>query len=442
MIGLATHTLGSGLETGVKTLAHGEVLAEGEALMVTRTIHTGSFAIVLFSLALACGGGNGSKVVLSGQTQSPAAAPVGTLPNHPSTTQFTSTLAVDVLYSVLSPDQNTGPEHLGGFGLDGSGVLTPLFGLPQATQGDGRQLSGPTGFVAMPGNRFVVVGHNGSSSLESFAVQPNGSVTPAAILPLTVDPANISVHPSANVIYVTLGRSGDLAVVHVDPSTGVLTEVPGSPFQVGLEARDSAVSPNGLFLATGHMFDQDRGLRLHLLDLQGYPQLPAVGSISLSGRPGANVAFTPNGQFVLVQNLDDGIHVLSVNSQSGALAELASSPTAIGAFANGMLLHPSGKAVYVLTPFVPSTLHTYGLNAQGALALMGATHSFSAQGISAWALAPSGKWLYAADSVSGALMGFEVSPVTKALTPVAGGANALYGVTPQVVPTALLVLEK
>jgi hypothetical protein len=51
----------------------------------------------------------------------------------------------------------------------------------------------------------------------------------------------------ANAIFVSL-TTGSMAAFSVDPNTGILTPVPGSPFQAGAEPAGMAADPSGKFL--------------------------------------------------------------------------------------------------------------------------------------------------------------------------------------------------
>lgn len=81
----------------------------------------------------------------------------------------------------------------------------------------------------------------------------------------------------ANSIGVSL-TMGNISVFSVDPSTGGLTPVPGSPFQGGAQPTAAAVDPFGKFLFEASNID-------NLVPAKSYPRLPSTLPRALSNRP-------------------------------------------------------------------------------------------------------------------------------------------------------------
>jgi len=96
----------------------------------------------------------------------------------------------------------------------------------------------------------------------------------------------------------SLGTGGYVSAFRIDPTTGALTPIPGSPF-------------------------------------------PA-GSVPIS------VAVDPLGKFAYVANeLDNTVSAYSIDSETGALARIPGSPFATGIYPLSVAVDPSGKFAYV-----------------------------------------------------------------------------------------------
>src|SRR5262249_3045112 len=139
---------------------------------------------------------------------------------------------------------------------------------------------------------------------------------------------------------------GNLYGYRVDQATGALTAVPSSPFAVDGSPWSVAIHPSGLFAyATG--FADNTGISGYALD-------PATGKLSpLSGSPfpasGGNIiiAIQPSGKFAYVTNGGgSSVSVYAIGSATGALT-FAESSSVTPVSRRNMLIHPSGKFVYM-----------------------------------------------------------------------------------------------
>jgi 6-phosphogluconolactonase (cycloisomerase 2 family) len=174
-------------------------------------------------------------------------------------------------------------------------------------------------------------------------------------LPIGSEPDSVAFSPSGKLL--ATGDSGEalasgnvipgVSMFSVDPATGALTRVPGSPFPIGLGAEPVAFSPGGALLAVGSperaamsMFSVDR-ISGTLNQLPGSP-------FQLGPRedPPAHIAFSPRGGLLAVgTNID--VLLFAINPTTGALTPSPGSPfgvndqsqpTAIAFSPNGRLL--------------------------------------------------------------------------------------------------------
>lgn len=120
--------------------------------------------------------------------------------------------------------------------IDGSsGALTPVAGSPFATGGGGSR-----GVAVEPAGKFVYVSNERSSTVSAFTINStSGALMPvagspfASTLPSPFGADQVAVDPSGKFAYVTNSSSNNVSAYTINPSTGALTLVPGSPFVAG-----------------------------------------------------------------------------------------------------------------------------------------------------------------------------------------------------------------
>ena len=137
----------------------------------------------------------------------------------------------------------------------------------------------------------------------------------------------------------------------IDPSTGALTSIAGSSFTAKRFATGVAVHPSGKFVyVAAFSYPGFSG------NISGYTINPSTGALtSIAGSPFAaggeprGVAVDPSGKFVYVANSDSGnVSGYTINLPTGALTPIAGSPFPAGGKApNSVAVDPSGRFAYV-----------------------------------------------------------------------------------------------
>jgi hypothetical protein len=85
------------------------------------------------------------------------------------------------------------------------------------------------------------------------------------------------VNPSGKFVYVTNGSSGNVSAYTINPGTGALTPVAGSPFPAGSEPFSVHVDPSGKFAYVANFSDND---------VSAYTVDPGTGALTpLAGSP-------------------------------------------------------------------------------------------------------------------------------------------------------------
>jgi len=121
----------------------------------------------------------------------------------------------------------------------GTGALTEVSGSPFATG------NLPNPVAIDPSSKFVFVGNTGAGSLSAYTIDSAGGLkltgTPIQ-LAANSQPSSIAVDPAGKFVYVSIAPQ-QLAGFALDPNTGALTPIPGSPFSVGAVTRDMVFVP-------------------------------------------------------------------------------------------------------------------------------------------------------------------------------------------------------
>ena len=171
--------------------------------------------------------------------------------------------------------------------------------------------------------------------------------------------ARIAIDPSGKFLYVS-SLDDSIYSFTIDPSSGLLTSVPGSPFATPLSQPLSVViDPSGRFLYAGIWGgDSVAAFAINnttgaLTEVAGSPFQNESGTLGEDPMP----IIDPSGRFLYTLNL--GVNTFSgyaIDPNSGALTPLAHFPMPIpveipsGGFANPegpMIVDPSGKFLYL-----------------------------------------------------------------------------------------------
>ena len=199
---------------------------------------------------------------------------------------------------VITPDgqrlYQISPSQIFEFSIDpATGALKPLAGSPVAIQtntfGPGDAAIDPSGRFIYVTNLSVFTGFGGP--MYAWSIDPQtGAVSPIPPFSPTAGPqASVAVDASGKYAIVTTvvtSKTGPncLAVLGIDPTTGMLSQVPGSPFvgDCGVLVADSSEP---------YIYDGSSGVTVYLLDeTTGIPR-PVVDS-ALPGMVVLNLAVT------------------------------------------------------------------------------------------------------------------------------------------------------
>jgi 6-phosphogluconolactonase (cycloisomerase 2 family) len=162
------------------------------------------------------------------------------------------------------------------------------------------------------------------AGIRGYTIAADGTLTELAVDAGVPNPFGALVlHPSGAFLY---SSGGGVYGWRVDPTTGALSPLPGSPFSTDVSsdtgATDLAFDSTGRFgyatsFATGHLTEFDVDAATGFLT----PRAPAKSSGAYS------VAVDPGGSFVLVGNDDeDAFSIFRLDPTTGALTPSTGSP--------------------------------------------------------------------------------------------------------------------
>ena len=251
---------------------------------------------------------------------------------------------------------------------------TGVPGPPTGVLGPPTHASAQGGFVeATPSGKFLY----SSGSGDGFAIDPNsGVLTAIAGSPFPLRGGRIAIDAAGRFLYTSyVGNPGSVAGFTINNSTGALTAIPGSPFTGG----------NG---------------------------------------GNAGLAIDPGVKFLYVGNAGGGISVFGIDSTNGALTPVSGSPfsTLLPGSPDEIRVHPSGKFLYAtLNGNDESVEASFAVAADGSLSPT-TNSSWGPNGTFAWsaALDPQGKFLFTANINDGTISAFTVDQTTGSLAVVPG----------------------
>jgi 6-phosphogluconolactonase (cycloisomerase 2 family) len=240
-------------------------------------------------------------------------------------------------------------QQIYGWSIDSSGNLTALSGFPVSVP-----LSGITAFtynqqvvITNPAGTLLFISEFSNEAILVYQISSTGTLTAAAgspfsTLPASLEPQNMAMDGQGRFLYVAEdsgSHSGSFVVGYSVSSSGVLTEIPGSPFNVPLWEMQGDPSGKYLLGISGKVQflfgSDDKSLYVYNID-QTTGALSAVG-----GSPFAtvyapfNIAVQPtssNGEFVYSFSINDSdtganpIEAYQLNTTTGVPSAVSGSP--------------------------------------------------------------------------------------------------------------------
>jgi len=241
-------------------------------------------------------------------------------------------------------------------------------------------------------------------------------------------------------VYATIPAANQVLAYREDPNSGVLVEIQGSPNPVGDGAHSVVLHPSGRFLYVANPGQLENDISLFSIASNGAlteitPRTP-VGPFASQPE---YLAMDPAGNYLYVANtLSDNISVFSIESKTGQLTQIPSSPFTVGSPPLNMQVTPSGNYLYVTTSSgTDGFIYGFSVNA-GALTLVGPAISSYGINPNGLAIDPNSSYLYAANTSSNTISIFAIGS-TGGLSQVSGSPLATG---PNTYPVSLILDPK
>jgi 6-phosphogluconolactonase len=219
---------------------------------------------------------------------------------------------------------------------------------------------------------------------------------------------------------------GSVQVFSVNQTSGSLTQLMESPEGWGAGPEAVAFSPNGAFLAVANV-DAGGSVDVYAIHPTEHEMVP-VGHFG-EGLSFTSVAYSPDGK-LLAATTGNSVAVFEANATTGELSEVAGSPFPVGAEgASSVAFSPNG-ALLATADYYPGSVSVFSVNAStGALSAVTGS-PFKAGGISesgakSVAFSPSGKLLATANQEGGRCFNEVPCIATVSLFSVNSGTGAL-----------------
>jgi len=170
--------------------------------------------------------------------------------------------------------------------------------------------------------------------------------------PTPAGPISIAVDPTGHFVYV--GASDSVSAYAIDPTTGLLTALPGSPFAAaGGYVNELAIDPSGKFLYTANTTTNN--VSALAIDATTGSLTPMPGSPFAAGDAPIALAIDPASRFLFVANLhSSNVSAFTTDSATGALSPAPGSPFTVPcppaslASADSLAVDASGAFLFVI----------------------------------------------------------------------------------------------
>src|SRR5215472_5704563 len=286
--------------------------------------------------------------------------------------------------------------------------------------------TGPVSVVIHPSNDFAYIANFTGNTVTLLSVnRGNGQLsvptttvvvpppTPPNIFNTGTGPIAIAVSPAGTFLYVLNQGSSNISAFTVDPTTGNLGTVMGSPFATPASPRSIAISTNGNFL---YVANPTLGT-VSAFAVDSHGVLTASGTFAAGTSP-TFVMVEPSGHFVYVAD-STGNAVLGFSIGSGgALTPVSGSPFAVSSQPVAITTTPGGAFLYVANQG-SSNVSAFVIDAKtGSLGAVSGS-PFPTGGRGPTFLAATGALLYVTDQITDDLAAFTIG-TNGALTRVNG----------------------
>ena len=189
-------------------------------------------------------------------------------------------------------------------------------------------------FDGSSGGEIDIVGRDPSTGGLTFPPPPTSPASSGGD-----SPQGIRVTPDGNFVIVVNQGTSNVSVFSLDPGTGALAAVPGSPFASGSAPGPVAIDPSGKFVFVGDT--GGNSLSAYTIDSAG-SFTPVTGTpipLGSNAQP-TSIAVDPAGKFVYVSIVPQQVAGFALDPNTGVLTPITGSPFSVGAVTRDMVFVP------------------------------------------------------------------------------------------------------
>lgn len=289
--------------------------------------------------------------------------------------------------------------------------------FPPLTSGGGGSGSGGTGSAG----DYLYAGNLGTNplSIAGFVLANSAlSTISGSNWSVSLEPTALAVTPNGGYLY--MGSAAGGIYVFTISSTGSLTlGNSGGPVATGVEPVALRVDPTGKYLLGADAFAAEA----YVFQIGSGGMLTSISSsvVTLNTSvPATDLEIAPGGSYVFLSCGTGGIYTLSFNSSNGALAQVNSvlNPKQSGDADYGLAIAPSGKFLFAAETGI-SSVRVFSISSSGVLAEVSGSPYKTGTGPYAVLVDSTGSYVYVTNRTDGTISGFLLSG-TGALTAIAG----------------------
>jgi len=298
--------------------------------------------------------------------------------------------------------------------------------------------------------RFAFTTNNLDASLARYRVDTEtGQLRFIDYMPLGKSTPEVVLDPSGRFVLATSQSIDRVYVFRLNPATGELNKVPGSPFDVKGRAPFSIVfHPTGRFLYMAHRY---AGVGAYTFDSDTGAVTPLPDSPYPAQSHPRSVVLHPSSRFLYAMNAySNSISTFRLDQETGALTEMPGSPITVGEMgqidylaqrmqdvpdsAGGlpyhMTLDPQGRFAFVVNA-ASANISVFRLDAQdGHLSEVEGSPFFTGFNPYSVTVHPSGRFVYVARPRDNLVEAHALDAETGRLTPLPGSPFSSGGEMP------------
>ena len=313
---------------------------------------------------------------------------------------------------------NQSSNNLSAYTLQSNGSLLAVTGSPFSAGG------APNSVTIVPSGLFVYVADVVPGSVSGFSIAQNGVLTaiPGSPFAAPTGTAFVTNDPSGRFLYAlncgancSGSGSGNISAYTIDPLTGVLTPMAGSPFTAGQYPYSLAIDPTGHFAYVANAGSGD----VYSFYIDGQSgALSQVGLPVAAGSRPLSVVVDPWSQYVYTANTgSSNVSAFFINFD-GSLSAVVGSPFAVGPFTAGVCASKNGRYVIVAAG---SGGYVYSIDNTGALHHVGSPVP-AGTGPNGVSIDPNDGFVYIVNAGSNNVSAYTFNDTNGKLTPIPGSA--------------------